>query len=144
MPRLKAGRAADVDPAPAQWIGSSHQKSVGEGEQGVKRSSSKEAPPARREGLIVESMRGETLVYDERRDEAHRIGGRAGAVFDLCDGRRSVAEIAARIGESEAVVDEVLGQLAAPDLLAAAPAQASRLSRREGPRRGAYARASVA
>lgn len=34
-------------------------------------SSGRNAPAARSEGLIVEPLPGETLVYDERCDEAH-------------------------------------------------------------------------
>jgi hypothetical protein len=44
-------------------------------------------PAARIEGLSVERLPGELLVYDEERDEAHCQHAEAAVVFDLLDGR---------------------------------------------------------
>ena len=43
---------------------------------------------ARSDGLIVERLPGELLVYDESRDEAHCLHAEAAVVFDLMDGSR--------------------------------------------------------
>ena len=71
---------------------------------------------ARSGGLIVERLPGELLVYDEVRDEAHCLHAEAAAVFDLLDGSRTGAEIAAVASEhlskpvSEARVADVLAE----------------------------------
>ncbi len=57
-------------------------------------------PVASREGLLVRELAGEVVVYDLERHEAHCLNRTAGLVFRCCDGRSTVAEIAARL-ESE-------------------------------------------
>jgi hypothetical protein len=105
-------------------------------------------PLARRDGLVIRSLAGETLVYDLERHQAHCLNPAAASVFRLCDGGRSPEEIASLLGEPadpdvrEAVVAAALGQLAEAQLLAAdvvappapgpaAPAEAASASRRE-------------
>lgn len=51
-------------------------------------------PKARSENLIVEQLDGETLVYDVERDRAHCLNSTAGQVWKLCNGRRSLNDIA--------------------------------------------------
>jgi hypothetical protein len=69
------------------------------------------------DGLIVEHLGGDVLVYDSSRYIAHSLNGIAAAVFVACDGSRSVEAIAAaaadRLDEhvSSDQVEEILGQL---------------------------------
>jgi hypothetical protein len=56
-------------------------------------------PLARREAIITKEVDGELLVYDVTRDKAHCLNETAAAVWRLCDGRTSVAAIAARLTE---------------------------------------------
>lgn len=56
-------------------------------------------PAARRDRLIVRELENETLVYDQVRDEAHCLNQTAALVWKHCDGRTSVDEIAARLGD---------------------------------------------
>ncbi len=57
-------------------------------------------PHARKEGLIVEELSDETLVYDEERHKAHCLNQTAAFVWRRCDGRTSVSELA-RLLEDE-------------------------------------------
>lgn len=50
-------------------------------------------PRARVRGLVVERLPEETLVYDQERHRAHCLNPTAARIFELCDGRASVAEI---------------------------------------------------
>jgi hypothetical protein len=107
-------------------------------------------PAARTDGLIVERLPGELLVYDEERDEAHCLHAEAAAVFDLADGSHTSAEIAALASEhlpkpvSEARVAEVLAELGARHLLDDDGAAGEGLSRRDLIHRGALTGAGVA
>ncbi len=56
-------------------------------------------PRKRRNGLVVEELPEETLVYDLERHKAHCLAAVAAAVWEACDGKRTVAEIAARTAE---------------------------------------------
>src|SRR5206468_3367007 len=51
-------------------------------------------PNARREGLIVEELEGETLVYDLDSHKAHSLNASAALVWRHCDGRTTVSNIA--------------------------------------------------
>jgi len=107
-------------------------------------------PQSRSGGLIVERLPGELLVYDEERDEAHCLHAEAAAVFDLVDGSRTSAEIAALASEhlpkpvSEARVAEVLAELDARHLLEDDGTAGDGLSRRDLIHRGALTGAGVA
>jgi hypothetical protein len=74
-------------------------------------------PAARSEGLIVESVEDELLVYDTERDRAHSLNPIAAAVWERSDGRRNAALLAesasAKLGEavSEEAVWRALSQL---------------------------------
>lgn len=52
-------------------------------------------PRARQEGLIVQEMPDEVLVYDASNDKAHCLNGSAAMVWKYCDGTHNVADIAA-------------------------------------------------
>jgi hypothetical protein len=101
-------------------------------------------PAARSEGLIVERLPGEVLVYDRDRDEAHCLHTEAAAVFDLLDGTRTSDEIAAETSLSEHRVDEVLSELATRHLLDDGTVEGDGISRRDLIHRGALTGAGVA
>jgi hypothetical protein len=101
-------------------------------------------PVARADGLVVRTVGDETLVYDTRSHLAHCLNRTASEVFRLCDGTRTVREIASSLAGGEAdgcdegTVTEALGLLVAAELLRDAPAPLTatdRNSRREALRR---------
>lgn len=64
-------------------------------------------PHARKEGLVVKELSGEVLVYDRERNKAHCLNSTAALVWEYCDGKTPVAQIARAIeGEINAPVDE--------------------------------------
>lgn len=110
-------------------------------------------PSARSEGLIVESLEDELLVYDSERDRAHSLNAVAATVWELSDGRREAAVLAetaaAKLGEpvSEAAVWRALSQLDERGLLVGAlPRRMSgpEYSRRQALRRMGMIGASAA
>ena len=97
-------------------------------------------PEARREGLVVQELSGEILVYDRDRNKAHCLNSTAALVWQYCDGKTPVSQIARAIEEEiSKPVDEDLvwlgiQQLSKTNLLverAALPSHKSGLSRRE-------------
>jgi hypothetical protein len=106
----------------------------------MKREMDQLIPEARREGLVVQELSGEVLVYDRERNKAHCLNSTAALVWEYCDGKTSVAQIARAIeGEINAPVDEDViwlgvAQLTKTHLLqegAKLPEHKSGLSRRE-------------
>jgi len=92
-------------------------------------------PKARSDQLLVQRTGEETLVYDEQTHRALCLDARATRVWQLCDGTRSEAQIAASYGEGEAgaaVVSWTLGELEKSALLESEGTGAARaaLSRR--------------
>ena len=70
-------------------------------------------PNARKDRLIVQELGEETVVYDEERDRVHRLNHTAELVWNRCDGRTSIAEMAARLGsESDTPASEEVVWLA--------------------------------
>lgn len=55
------------------------------------------APQARSSPLVVQELPGETLVYDSERHQAHCLNHSAALLWKLCDGKRSVPEIARQL-----------------------------------------------
>jgi hypothetical protein len=97
-------------------------------------------PLARKDDLIVTNLADEVLVYDLKRDKAHCLNQTAASVWERCNGRTTVADIASRIGKElrvsvdERVVWLALDQLDKFHLLRSRPlkpANAPSLSRRE-------------
>jgi hypothetical protein len=97
-------------------------------------------PRARKDGLVIEELADETLVYDLERDRAHCLNPTAAKVWRLCDGKTTVTEMVARLGRhgdlpvNEDVAWLALDRLARARLLRdrlARPAKARRWSRRE-------------
>jgi hypothetical protein len=58
------------------------------------RASEQQLPLARKEGLLVETLPDEVLVYDLDRKKAHCLNQTAALIWQHCDGRTSVSEIA--------------------------------------------------
>ena len=81
-------------------------------------------PLARSQGLLLEHVGDETVVYDTDSKEAHSLSPLAAVVFDRCDGHSSVDELAnaasERLGEAvdSARVLDALAQLEERSLLA--------------------------
>ena len=97
-------------------------------------------PRARQDELVVEELQDETLVYDLERHKARCLNRTAALVWRHCDGRTSVAEVAALLEEQsatpadEAVVWMALDRLSRAHLLSepvTLPADRARYSRRQ-------------
>lgn len=101
-------------------------------------------PLARQEGLVIQQMPDEVLVYDLERHKAHCLNLTAARVWQHCDGRTGVAQIARKLSQEfqtrvgEDVVYLALDQLGKDHLLAARvalPQPMKGVSRRELMRR---------
>lgn len=103
-------------------------------------------PAARTNGLLVEQVGYETVVYDTETKHAHCLNPLAAALFSRCDGRTSVDELAAAASEGlgepvdVASVEAALAQLEARQLLVTEDV----FSRREMIRRTALTGAAAA
>ncbi len=96
-------------------------------------------PLARHQGLVSRQVGDELLVYDLERQQAHALNAVAAAVWRMCDGARTVPEIAAAVRDRgpavpEAAVRYALGALSRARLLAT-PVATDGLTRRELVRR---------
>lgn len=107
-------------------------------------------PLARAEGLLVETIGDETVVYDLESKEAHCLKGLAAVAFAQADGINDLADIAELAGyrlSRPVTADEVgdsLAQLEEHGLVQAAPAdRGNGLSRREALRTFAAAGAGT-
>jgi hypothetical protein len=84
----------------------------------------KKFPAAREDGVLVEQVADETIVYVTDSKEVHCLSPLASAVYASCDGRTSMERLARaaseRLGETvtEANVREALIQLEARELMA--------------------------
>ncbi len=97
-------------------------------------------PMARREGLLIENLPEEVLVYDLDRKKAHCLNQTAALIWNHCDGKTSVRELAGILKDHcESPVDEevvwfALDQLGKTHLLAervSRPSDGVRISRRQ-------------
>jgi hypothetical protein len=74
-------------------------------------------PIARRQGLVIQDLPDEVLVYDLDRDRAHCLNETAAFVWQRCDGRNSTAQIARTLGDQlNCEVDEKIVWLALDQL----------------------------
>jgi len=74
-------------------------------------------PQAREDGLVVQELEDETLVYDLLSHKAHCLNRAARAVWRLCDGTRDEAALARLLGKELAGgADEDVVRLALRDL----------------------------
>ena len=104
----------------------------------MKRQDERLMPEARKEGLIVQEMSDEVLVYDRDRSKAHCLNSTAALVWQYCDGKTPVSQIARAIeGKINVSVDEDIVWLGVEQLnksnllLKRATLSKSRLSRRD-------------
>ncbi len=97
-------------------------------------------PRARQDELVVEELQDETLVYDLKSHKAHCLNRSVALVWRRCDGRTSVADVAAllkkelEIPADEAVVWMALDRLGRAQLLSepvTLPADRTQYSRRQ-------------
>lgn len=72
---------------------------------------------ARDEGILVERLGDELLLYDTRTDNAHAFDAQASAVWELADGSRDAGDIAAETGMAVAAVEHTLSVFAERGLL---------------------------
>jgi hypothetical protein len=73
----------------------------------MKQARNQTKPLARKEGLVIQELPDEVLVYDLDRDRAHCLNETAAFVWQHCDGRTSAVEIARSLGKKvNAPVDE--------------------------------------
>ena len=85
-------------------------------------------PIARKQGLVIQELPDEVLVYDLDRDRAHCLNATAAFVWQRCDGRNSTAQIARTLGNQlncevdEKIVWLALDQLGRNHLLESKPA----------------------
>lgn len=64
-------------------------------------------PLARRQGLVIQRLPDEVLVYDLDRDKAHCLNQTAALVWEHCNGRATTTDIARSVGRKlDAPVDE--------------------------------------
>jgi hypothetical protein len=88
-------------------------------------------PCARQEQLLVEEAGDELVVYDQERQQAHRLNRTAALVWRHCDGKRTAAQMAALLRKElnpeadETLVWVTLDRLSGSNLLQA-PLQRSR------------------
>jgi hypothetical protein len=80
-----------------------------------------DAPPSKRDGLVVQSIDGELIVYDPETHNAHSLNRPAAAVFGCIDGKTPVSAIARKLGAaaSERSVRVALERLSEAGLLKA-------------------------
>ncbi len=94
----------------------------------------RQVPLARSEGLLIEDIDSEKVIYDTERKQAHCLTPLAAVVFDNCDGKTRVRDLPQRASEllgdtvSEDHVRAALAQLDQRGLLATS---SPRISRRD-------------
>jgi Coenzyme PQQ synthesis protein D (PqqD) len=106
----------------------------------MKEKAGRAVPDARKEGLVIQELADEVLVYDLQRHKAHCLNHTAAWIWKHCDGRATVAEMARLLqAESKAPLNEgiiwlALEQLERDHLLSGRiprPSATPGLSRRE-------------
>jgi hypothetical protein len=105
-------------------------------------------PIARSEGLIVEELDGDLIVYDTERNRAHTLNRVAARIWKQCDGERTVSDLTGLFAAEtpDDVTMNYLSQLERLHLLNAgslAIGEARNLSRRQLLRRASIGGAAV-
>lgn len=97
-------------------------------------------PRARQDGLLVDTVGEELLLYDQENYIAHCLSPIAACVWRHCDGARDVTELAILAGVSDNLVADALHELREKQLLDAEPqlmqSTVPGISRREAISRG--------
>jgi hypothetical protein len=88
-------------------------------------------PLARSEGLVVEELGDEVLVYDLAVKNAHCLSPTAATVWRRCDGRTASSKLALELGLDETKIAQALDELDRADLLVSPVVPGDGLSRRE-------------
>jgi Coenzyme PQQ synthesis protein D (PqqD) len=74
-------------------------------------------PIARKQGLVIQELPDEVLVYDLDRDRAHCLNQTAAFIWERCNGRNTSAQIARTLGQHfDSAVDEKVIWLALDQL----------------------------
>lgn len=74
-------------------------------------------PQARSEGLVIQELSDEVLIYDLERDKAHCLNQSAAIIWRHCDGKTSISQLAQIVArESGVPADEELVWLALEQL----------------------------
>jgi hypothetical protein len=74
-------------------------------------------PNARKQGLVIQELPDEVLVYDLDRDRAHCLNQTAAFVWQRCNGRNTTAQIARNLGQQfDCPADEKIVWLALDQL----------------------------
>src|SRR5258707_380896 len=115
------------------------------------RAASARLPRARTEGLLIQDLPDEVLVYDRERKTAHCLNHTAALVWRSCDGQTRVSEIAKRLaldektdGSGDEMVWHALRQLSRDHLLEEPPSSRRGMTRRQLARTvGAAAAAAI-
>jgi hypothetical protein len=94
-------------------------------------------PQARLEGIISEPVEMELVIYDEYNRAAHALTRSAASVWEMCDGRHTIEQIAGALDLDLAVVERSVAELRERALLIVVAADG--LSRRTALRRLAIA-----
>ncbi|HEV7397877.1 MAG TPA: PqqD family protein [Pyrinomonadaceae bacterium] len=107
----------------------------------MKQNAGVRTPRARTEGLVIQELPDEVLVYDRNSDKAHCLNQTAALVWKYCDGKTSVPNIAKRLEQDlktervdERIVWFALSQLNKDNLLeeeVTPPALLAGMNRRE-------------
>jgi len=71
----------------------------------------KRAPMARKEGLIIERLDGEVLVFDQLSNAGHALTPVVGRVWEACDGSREVTDLAHLLQLDATTVDAAIDEL---------------------------------
>ncbi len=74
-------------------------------------------PQARRDGLVMTVVQDDLLVYDQTVHEVLHLNSVAAVIWDMCDGTRTIADIAFATGHDPDVVIATLEMLATSSLL---------------------------
>src|SRR5436305_3952422 len=88
-------------------------------------------PVARIEGVVVERLDGEVVLYDQWTEMAHWLSADAASVWERCDGRLTHEEIARQLDLGRAVVEQAVEELDRLGLLDGSPVAFHGYSRRE-------------
>ena len=80
-----------------------------------------QTPVARSEGLVIEELGDELLVYDQASNHAHCLGAKAATVWRACNGDTKADALAPGLGLDEDDVRRALQELAECELLENGP-----------------------
>ena len=105
---------------------------------------SAECPLARSEGLVIEALDGELLVYDRGSNLAHVLDAETARLWRGCDGRTGVDALAVRCAISHEQARMTLERLAELGLTEAADAETGGETRRTALRKIAIGGAGLA